>query len=174
LSEEQRTKVVELQDELRRTGADVKYVEPQNLHITLNFFGDVTDVEELKKKFSEAVEGKESFEVSLKGTGAFPSLHHLKVVWVGVKKGKETVAELSTTIGEKVGLGLDAKKGFRAHVTLGRVRSERNNVKLAAKLKVYEKDKFGAGTVEEVVLKKSELTPKGPVYTTICSIKLNK
>jgi 2'-5' RNA ligase len=168
-------KLIQFENEIKNTGADVKLVEPDNIHITLKFLGDteeelIDSIEEIMKK---SVEEMDSFEVQLKGSGVFPSQNYIKVMWIGLKNG-EKIGEIASEIDEKTSdLGFQReKRGFSAHLTIARVKSAKNKEKLLQIIEKYRDIEFGSFEVDSIKLKKSELTPKGPIYTTLKEVKL--
>jgi len=172
LNEEQRANIVELITQLKPAGGKVKWVEPENLHLTLNFFGEVlpSQVEQLKNEFEQALTSENGFQVSLKGVGAFPNFDYPRVFWVGVEKGAEEARNISKKLSESITVGLKDKKKFHPHITIGRVKF--SELALINKLKEFESADFGESTVTKVNIKKSELTPQGAVYEIIKEIPL--
>jgi len=161
--------LVRAQDLLRGTGADLKVVERENIHLTMRFLGDVREglLEELKGVVSGI--GFEPFRAELRGLGAFPNLRRPRVVWVGLTKGAEELSEIFKRLESGLlGLGFRPEgRGFSPHITLARVRSGRNREKLAEQVSRNADEEFGEFTVRYIRLKKSVLTPKGSIYSTI-------
>ena len=163
----------DLQKKLVDSGADLKLVEAENMHFTLRFLGEIASstvnalIEELKSvKFN-------SFQLSLQGLGAFPSLDRINVIWIGNTEGREELKQIAEKIEasvRKIGLPPD-RKGFSPHLTIARVRSGRNKDKLAEILKATPDYDLGTLNVNSVRLKKSTLTSQGPIYKTIFEVK---
>jgi 2'-5' RNA ligase len=154
---------------LANTGADLKLVKPQNIHLTVRFLGNVSlpmvdAVHEEMKQISFA-----SFEIELRGLGVFPRLSRPRVVWTGIKKGADQLVNIFEQLEPRLrGLGFKPDtKGFSPHLTIARVRSGRNKVQLAKVLREVEDYDFGAVKAECLRLKKSVLTPRGPIYSTL-------
>jgi len=145
--------LVRAQDLLRGTGADLKVVERENIHLTMRFLGDV----------------REGLLAELRGLGTFPNLRRPRVVWVGLTKGADELAEIFRRLESGLlGLGFRPEgRGFSPHITLARVRSGRNREMLAEQVSRNADEEFGEFTVRYIRLKKSVLTPKGPIYSTI-------
>ncbi|MBI5240914.1 MAG: RNA 2',3'-cyclic phosphodiesterase [Elusimicrobia bacterium] len=144
---------------LSRTGADYKWVEPQNLHLTLRFLGE-TPLERLPELgvLLETAARRPSFELVFSGLGAFSSWDDPKVVWLGVGRGTRELAELAAALGAE-----EEGRPFAAHLTLGRRRSRRGlgGLREAAAAGAPElRQKAG-----RIVLFESRLTPEGPVYS---------
>lgn len=157
------------QDHLKETGADLKLVEPQNIHITMRFLGETrqSQIEEVKRALN-AVEFA-PFECEFRGMGAFPSLKRINVIWVGIEGGSSELERISSSLEgglRRAGFSPD-NKGFNPHVTIARVKTGRNRELLASYIAQMKEYEFGKLPVSEVRLKQSVLKPTGPVYNTI-------
>jgi 2'-5' RNA ligase len=159
----------EVQKTLINTGADLKLVEPQNIHVTMRFLGDIApDIvdaiyEEMKKVTFKP------FDIELKGLGAFPTLKYARVVWIGIQKGatelKGVFDQLEPRL-QRLGFRPDPK-GFSPHLTIARVKSGRNKAELAKQVEEMADYECGMIKADYLKLKKSVLTPKGPIYSTL-------
>ena len=158
-----------VQNLLVQTGADLKLVEPRNIHITVRFLGDITPnmaekiFEEMKKiQFAP-------FNVCISGLGAFPDLRYPRVVWAGMTEGADQAKNVFSQLEPRLrGLGFTPDpKGFSPHLTIARVKSGRNKAQLAEFVNKNANYDFGAIKAECLRLKKSDLTPKGPIYSTL-------
>jgi 2'-5' RNA ligase len=154
---------------LENTGADLKLVERENIHLTMRFLGDVHEnlLDEVIDLFSCIV--TEKFSMKLIGLGVFPSIRRPRVVWVGITKGAEELNGIFESLEPKlVELGFKReKRGFKPHITIARVRSGRNRDLLVQEVLRGGEETFGEFTICSVKLKKSVLTPRGPIYTTL-------
>lgn len=164
-----RERILAAQRGLENTGAQLKLVETGLMHLTLRFLGEVPHptVERVK----EAMDGVRfaPFEVEFSGLGSFPSMNRINVVWVGMRHGHEQLDGIFRQLEPKlrqIGLPPD-DKGFNPHLTIARVRSGLNRVALAGYIKSMQDEEFGKMSVGAVRLKKSTLTPKGPIYSTL-------
>lgn len=168
-------KLVQFENEIKNTGANVKLVEPGNVHITLKFLGDTNEehIDRIEEIIKDAVKETDSFEIQLKGAGVFPNQNYIRVMWIGIKNG-EQIGKITSKIDEQISqLGFDKeKRGFSAHLTIARVKSAKNKEKLLQIIEKYRDIEFGSFKVDSIKLKKSELTPKGPIYTTLKEVKL--
>lgn len=113
-------------DSLRREYRAISWVKPGNMHLTLRFLGAVEDVQlESCARAAEAASlAHRPFELSLAGSGAFPSLHHPRVAWIGVEVGRGNLVGLAADLEQSLvyeGLG-KAENPFTAHLTVGRVK----------------------------------------------------
>jgi 2'-5' RNA ligase len=154
---------------LVQTGADVKLVEPQNIHITVRFLGNITPAM-AEKIFNEMKKVQFApFNVQINGLGAFPNLRYSRVVWAGITEGADQLKSVFSQLEPRLrGLGLTPDfKGFSPHLTIARVRSGRNKAQLAEFITENANYEFGAINAQCLRLKKSELTLKGPIYSTL-------
>ena len=161
--------MIGVQSRLERTGADLKFVGRENIHITLRFLGEVREglVGGLQQLISGM--GFEPFRVEFAGLGAFPSLRRPRVVWVGISDGVEELTEIFRQLEpELIGMGFRPEsRGFSPHVTLARVRSGRNRQRLVDEVTAHADEAYGGFEVQHIRLKKSVLTPRGPIYSTV-------
>lgn len=177
LSEEAKKALAELQAEFIKSEADVKWVKPENIHITLKFLGNIT--EEQKEKIQEILDdnlkGFNSFKIGLQGVGAFPKPNYPRVVWVGTT-GEEQLKPIAKLIDEKINkLGFPKEeRAFKSHLTFARVRSGRNKDKLTEALKKFEAFSGPEFLVDAVCLLQSALTPQGSIYTLLHKTYLNR
>ncbi|HHY47346.1 MAG TPA: RNA 2',3'-cyclic phosphodiesterase [Firmicutes bacterium] len=169
-------RVVEVQERLREACADVKWVEPRNLHFTLKFLGEVDEglISAMGEGLRGALKHHEAFTLEISGLGAFPSIAAPRVVWAGVGRGGTELESLARSIEDiAAGLGIPReKKGFSPHLTLGRVRSPRNLERLTRILRSEAPGVLGTMQVREVVLMRSQLAGTGPTYSALLRIPL--
>lgn len=152
-----------LQGEIK---VDAKPVETKNMHFTLLFLGEISD--DMAAKVSEQLRTIQfsPFELSFEGVGAFPKPRFPRVIWVGTDSdGADRLVQLAKSVVEKLGaLGFRADKPFKPHVTIFRVK---NSTDVTDQLSRYSAAKFGTLRVSELKLKKSVLTPQGPIYSDL-------
>ena len=173
LSPEFKQELARLQSELKKSNADVKWVEPENVHLTLKFLGEVTKeyADKVKKVLDSVASQFKSFEISLSGIGAFPKLDYPRVVWVGIAKGKDQAKKISEKLDEelsKLGFAKEERE-FAAHLTIGRVRSAKNKESLKTNILSLDPGPLPLAPqqVSTINLYQSTLTPKGPIYTCL-------
>ncbi|MGD8506758.1 MAG: RNA 2',3'-cyclic phosphodiesterase [Candidatus Bathyarchaeota archaeon] len=159
----------EAQQMLVRTGADLKLVKPENIHITMRFLGNITSptVDSIYESLQEV--SFSSFDVGIQGLGAFPKLQYARVIWAGIKSGKEQLNNIVDQLEpqlRKLGFRPD-HKGFSPHLTIARVKSGRNKAELVRCVKDSVNFEFGIEKAKCLRLKRSVLTPEGPIYSTL-------
>ena len=167
-----RDRCVALQETLARAGAECKWVEPENLHVTLLFLGEVEDrdVPALCKAVAEVCARQAAFGVSVESAGCFPNPRRPRVVWVGVGEGAPELVALHDALEPPLlalGCYRREERRYTPHITLGRVRSERAGGPLADALKKYANWQGGSTDVREVQVLSSQLTPEGPIYSVL-------
>ena len=179
VSDQARDAVTSAEDDLRRAGADVKWVEARNIHITLKFLGNVEtgQLDQLQAALRSALAGVKPLEITLSGTGTFPSgKKHVRVVWVGITEGKQDLVKVAAAVEEGcAGLGFAREeRPFSPHLTIGRVRRESGQLaELAARVSGYQFNPLKV-EIDRVNLMRSELSPKGPTYTVLETVALEQ
>ena len=163
ISDEVKEKIAKIQSEL--PSDKIKIVDPKLIHITLKFLGE-TDESKINR-IKEALSSLLTPQISLKckGVGVFPDEKFIRAVWVGLEEdeGFQKLKGLADEIEKKmVALGFEKNDyPFSPHITIGR---PRDKVEISGFIEKYKKEEFGGFTVSGIKLKKSTLTPKGPIY----------
>ena len=170
------SRVESITSSLLSLGGDLKPVERENIHLTLKFLGNVSasKLEEIKSSLKQVA--FPPFSLEIKGSGAFPSLKRMNVIWVGVGEGWSQV-ELIFEQTEKLLLQLGFSRetrDFSPHITVARVKSGRKRDEIAAFLGHLADESFGTFPVEKVRLKQSILSPSGPTYSTLFEAPAHK
>jgi 2'-5' RNA ligase len=159
------------QEALKPYGFRVKWVRPQNIHLTLKFLGDTAtaDTDKIAEAMKLAARNCPIVSLTAIGIGVFPNVRRPRVIWAGLKGQLETLANLQQTLDAHLadlGFARDTR-AFKSHLTLGRVKGKiaSDRVKAAIdKLKEFESEPF---ETKQVILFKSELQPDGAVYTKV-------
>lgn len=172
VSEEVRSRIMELEKELEESGADIKLVERENLHVTMKFLGEINKA--VLEGVYNIMDGlrEDKFEIKVEGVGAFPNLRVLRVLWVGIRDGADRVIGIQRRLDDQlIRLGFGKERDFVPHITVGRVKTPRNKERILQILEKYKGHYFGMCMVERLVLKKSVLTPRGPVYSNLKEVE---
>ena len=176
LPEAIRRKIEEVQKDLKLSHADVRWVNPQNIHLTLKFFGNIDEsrIDPIVKSLEGPIQTTSPFSLSIRGMGSFPHFKNPRVIWMGFQEGKEVLAALQKGAdGELIKIGFEPEgRDFHPHLTLGRAKSNRGRDELIGRMEKYQEEEFGNFRVERVILFKSDLKPSGPVYTRLREMKL--
>ncbi len=170
-------KILEVINELKKIQLNAKIVEIENLHLTLKFLGDTDEnlIDKIGDIISNVIIDVPSFEITLEKMGVFPNQKYIKVVWIGVEN-TEILKKIAEKIDSKLGdLGFEKeRRSFSAHLTIARIKSPKNKEKLLGLLNKYQETNFQKFKVNKILLKKSVLTPEGPIYTNLKEIELGE
>jgi 2'-5' RNA ligase len=178
VSEKARRKMAAFANGLFAGVRGVKAVEEQNIHLTLKFLGDI----KMEKTgavcdcLEEAAEGIEPFTMEIRGVGAFPRPARPGVVWAGAHEPSGNLLNLHRNIENalaKLGFKKE-KKEFTPHLTIGRIRKQEAGRGLADAIIAAKDLSFGEKKVSDFTLMMSELSAKGPTYTTLGTVRLGK
>lgn len=177
LPEELRSSLRKILEELRQCGADVRWVRPEAVHLTLKFLGEIRpeQAEEIRPAVQEVAGRYGPFKMVARGLGCFPRLEKPRVVWVGLEGEKWKLEALQRDVESALmQLGFPKEeRPFKPHLTLGRVRSPKARMGLVQKLRTQDGLQVGEFIVESVILFKSELLPSGARYTRLWEERLS-
>jgi len=163
---------------LRETGAPVRWVPRENLHVTLQFLGDVdaSRVPELERVLADALREARAFPLRCASFGTFPSRGVPRVFWAGLDQGVKELAALASLVERALlpgGFVSPSDRPFRAHVTLGRSRGSRGLERLVAAGKEWVPS-GNVHTLAEARLVESRLEPRGAVYAPVARFPLRE
>ena len=169
-------KIEEVQDDLKSSRADVRWVSPEKIHLTLKFFGNIDEskIDPIVKSIEEPIRTTPPFSLKVRGVGAFPYLKNPRVIWMGLVDGKEVLVSFQKQLErelEKIGFEPE-ERAFHPHLTLGRMKTSKGREELTGRMERYTEEEFGNFQVERIVLFKSDLKPTGPIYTPLREMKL--
>ena len=162
------------------SGAVVRWVSTENMHLTLKFLGDVSpsNVEMLSQMLRAEADLFNCFDLRLSGLGSFPSLKRPRVIFIGIQ-APPTLEALQRGLESACRrLGYESEeRRFSPHLTIGRVKQnvtvpEQQTIRRA--LEETRIDVLGTARVDSVHLYKSDLRPTGSVYTRLYSAPLKK
>lgn len=175
LDEELVPKILNVQKEFKKTNANIKYVPSQNMHFTLKFFGniDLDMVDDISSAVEKVIKNYSSFDLNIKNCGCFPNKKVIKVLWLGLEEGSP-IKDLQKDLDKEFRkLGFKKEKNFISHLTIGRVKSPKNKKEIREAIEKLENIEIGQMSVSKICLKKSTLTPQGPIYEDIKVFELN-
>lgn len=154
----------------RLEGCGIRWVKAETIHITLKFCGEIPP--EMAQSICELIEKEKTsggFSLSISGIGGFPRLEAPRTIWVGVRGDTERLIKLHQKIDiltARRGVAKEWRK-FSPHITLGR-RNDGGALPPAAAEELRAASiELPAWRAEEFFFMKSELTPKGPIYTPL-------
>ena len=174
ISDEAKAAIAQLISNSRDSVTAVRWVKPENMHLTIKFLGvvDEKNLPEIENALTESVKKIEPFHYQLNGTGCFPNCRHPRVLWVGIGESGGSLQHLYENIEErlvKIGLPKE-KRNFNPHLTVGRVKDSR---KMLPDLSPFLSSSIGELKTEvtEVKLIKSILQPSGARYVPLFAAK---
>ena len=167
-----------LQGHLNVPESKIKWVEKNNLHLTMKFLGYISlkETELIKSILKEISSGYRSFFIKLSSNiGIFPTYRMPRIIWVGVKEGADQLSELYNsieTVLRKEGF-LEENKEFSSHITIGRVKlikDKSNFIQILNRIKISNLSQ----EVRSIDFMESKLTPNGPIYNITAKFSLLK
>lgn len=178
LNDATRAAIGEAQGKLKASGAKVSWTRPDAMHLTLKFLGDIAaeKVSDFGKALDEVVQNTEPFRLDVRGLGALPRLERPRVIYAGVRDEQGVLAPLAGAVDERMadlGIGRE-NRDFKAHITLGRVKSPKGIGALIDMVRAGAEDDYGSVEVDRVYLMMSELKPAGAEYTVLHEARLQK
>jgi len=166
LPDELKKKISDFQNELQ-TQDFVAANWTSDYHLTLKFFGEIDEhkQKEIANILVDIASKTKSFDLELKGVGAFPSQDYVRVLWMGAGYGDDEAKFLQKEIDEALSEDFEKESNYANHLTLARIKAVKDKFKLK---KFFEnKQSFGKFKVSSIKFIKSVLTKSGPVYETL-------
>jgi 2'-5' RNA ligase len=174
LPEEALSFAVNIQDALKSYGFNIRWVKPENIHVTLKFLGGIhRDVKgKVEDAMVNAAKECKPMQFSVKGMGVFPGVKRPKVVWCGLNGDVSSLIDLQSELDETLAdMGFSKeRRPFKSHLTLGRTKglvSPNKIIDAMKELSSYESTPFH---VQTITLFRSDLQPTGAVYTRLKSV----
>jgi len=169
-------KIEAIQEDLKSSRADVRWMSPEKIHLTLKFFGNIDEstIDPIVKSIEGPLRTTFPFSLKVQGVGAFPHLKNPRVIWMGLVDEKEILTSFQRQLErelEKIGFKRE-ERAFRPHLTLGRVKSSKGREELTGRMERHREEGFGDFEVERIVFFKSDLKPSGPIYTVLREMRL--
>ena len=167
-------KMADLQIDLRHAlpdkTPDIKWVDPNLIHVTLKFLGDVPDREivSICRVTQEVASRHDPFTLAIQSVGHFRG-KCARVLWAGVGEGNQTLEELHEDLETRlddIGWPCEGRR-FSAHLTLCRTKSPSAGFELARTYGPWQNRNFGTTDIDTLVVYHSQLTKQGPIYTPV-------
>jgi 2'-5' RNA ligase len=176
LPKETRKHLQQIQEELKKCGAGVRWVRPGSIHLTLKFLGDVPSgqVENIARAVAQEVRQEPPLTLGAAGLGAFPSRRRPRVIWIGMEGEVQRLSRIQARIEnalEPLGF-IREKRPFRPHLTIGRIKHRRGLQTLIDAMATLDMPQFNSFDADEIILYKSDLRPTGAIYTKLHRIPL--
>jgi 2'-5' RNA ligase len=171
LPEETRTALKDVQEKLKLSGAVVRWLKPRSIHLTLKFLGTIQEaqVEDIALAVAQEIRDQPPITLRPAGLGAFPSPRKPRVIWIGIEGEVQRLKEIQAGVEnglEPLGFACE-KRGFRPHLTIGRVKDRRRLQSLVDAMATLNMEPFNSFDADEIILYKSDLRPTGAIYTKL-------
>jgi 2'-5' RNA ligase len=175
IAPETRQLFAEISQNFRAWQKMVRFVNPESAHITLKFLGDtnINNLSLIVANLKEAIENFQAFHFECEHCGVFPNARHPRVLWLGITRGQEQLAQLSQKIDLALGtIGIEPEtRPFKPHLTLARVKKFTQSLANLEDFLNYPY-KTVCNNVDRVIFYESKLTPKGAIYKPIEIVRL--
>jgi len=176
LSAEIAAGVRRIQAGLKERAPGVRWIRPEGIHLTLKFLGEVDPdlIGGIVSKTEEAVQAIGPFTIGVMGGGGFPTVQHPRVIWIGVDDPSGELKKVQAGIEagmEELGFKKE-RRDYAPHLTVGRLRSEKEKGGVAQALEAIRASDLGTMEVREIILFRSHLKPTGAEYTKLQTIPL--
>jgi 2'-5' RNA ligase len=180
------TQVETLQNSLRSRleheslSATVRWVRPQQAHLTLRFLGDIAPdtVRDLETALARACQGIGALQLHAEGIGCFPHTRNPRVIWMGIGGELERLHELQARIEHEVGPLCEYSESgsFHPHLTLARLKSTKRQEarRIGSIIESTNVAPLDDWTVQRIVLMRSELSSRGSTYSELSFIPLTR
>ncbi|GAK61221.1 2'-5' RNA ligase [Candidatus Vecturithrix granuli] len=170
-------KLAGIQEKLKQADAHISWVNSENIHLTLKFLGNIQEkqVADIIAAIKESVQNIAPFQLQIGYAGAFPNIRFPRVIWVGVTDDEQnSLKTLQEDLESRLTrLGFESEQGrFQPHLTLGRVRSQKNRSNLLRAIESMTNVWVGEIPVKAIYLVQSELKPTGSEYTDLAEVKI--
>jgi 2'-5' RNA ligase len=166
----------QLQDALRKCGLKMRWVRPENIHLTLKFLGNISpdQIEPVHSAMISAASSKPAPKLSARGIGVFPGLKSARVLWVGLSGDLDALTAIQRGLEQRLEtIGFSKEdRSFKAHLTLARAKEKVYPETLFSALETCKGFKTGPFTTDMLVLFKSVLEASGAVYTPLRKVSL--
>ncbi|GAG11806.1 unnamed protein product [marine sediment metagenome] len=164
-----------VQDAAQLNRGCVRWVKPENIHLTLKFLGEIKDQKSIEvcDIVADVVSGHNCFELGIESLGHFGG-RNARALWVGTGAGSDNLCRLQKDLEQRLASAgwPEDEREFAGHLTLCRIKDNRAGIKLAQTAEEYKNLKLGTVRVDSVSVYHSRLTPAGPVYTVLGNYKL--
>jgi len=160
---------------LKPPALKVKWVLPENIHLTLKFLGniDAGEINTIDEAIKNGVAGFSPIHLFVKGGGVFPDMRRPRVIWAGVAGETDELIRLQESIDTNLTkIGFSKDRRFKSHLTVGRVKGSIDPASLVDFIMSFGTFESKPFIVDKIFLIQSDLKPDGPIYTNLISIKL--
>ncbi len=164
-----KSNIIKFQNKIKKLPIKAKFVEPENIHITITFIGEIDEnkINDLIKKIDSVINNFNKIKIELEGLKLIPSENFIRVIGIDVKDN-ESLMKLIKNIGSCI----ESRFYESTKLTLCRVKNIFNKNIVQNFIEKNRDIKIGSFEVEEISLVESILGRQGPTYKTIHKFKL--
>ena len=165
-----------IQDQLKKAQCEVKWVKPENIHVTLKFLGDISSdqVELIEQILERTLAPFRSFPMEITHVGAFPKIENPHIIWVGTNPQQHTVKDMALFLEKQLEMAGFKKedRDFAPHITIGRLKLSTNKPALVKAIKSVAIAPPLLQLVQKITLFKSTLSSQGSIYEALRTVQL--
>ena len=166
----------DVQENLKSYGFNIRWVQPQNIHLTLKFLGATSSIhtDKIKDAMVQSASDAGSIWLEAKGVGLFPDIRRPRVLWVGIAGQTDPLYSLQKRLEEALSIIGFAKEKrlYRGHLTVGRVKGKIVTKKLQDAMDLFKDFRSQPFTLSELSLFKSDLKSTGAEYTELMRVSM--
>ena len=160
-----------IQVSVKQYGLKIRWVRPENIHLTIKFLGDIkwSEIDGIGRLIKETAMDFTPLLLSAQGIGVFPNLNRPRVIWIGISGQIEELIGLQKMLDNKlriIGFPKE-KRPFKGHLTIGRIKGSIDSNKLSDVLNQINRFAASPFSVDKIYLMQSDLKPLGAVYTRL-------
>lgn len=153
----------------------IKWVSPDNIHITLAFLGDTEEkkIKDISLMLKGKCEGSGKFELIIKGSGVFRDLSDPRIIWTGIEPSEKLMHLNDSVMNGLKGLNIKmVDRPYKPHLTIGRIKSNNDKEALKSLIKQFQNSEIQIVPVNDIILYESILLQSGPVYKPLAKFNL--
>ena len=172
-----RKSVGDIVENLKKSGSDVKWIAPENIHITIQFLGETEEslIASIKESLEKILAPHHPFCIKIADAGCFPDGRRPRIIWVGMEDSQNLIHLYKDIANEMTRFGYQKEdRAFTPHITIGRVKSQRKMGELLKRLDEFKGICFADFEVQKITLMKSELKPSGAKYYSLAEIPFGR
>lgn len=172
LEDDIKEKICNLVSHLKQNNSNIRWVKPENLHITLAFLGEICNkkIPVLCRGLQRVSKTHNSFKITFSNLGFFPNPRNPRVLWIGIERNNKlyNLKQDIDNVLDELGIYFN-KKPFLPHLTIGRIKTKIINYEYFSSIN------FKSSTeVKGINLMESKLYKTGPIYNSLFEVSLKK
>ncbi len=167
----------ELHQNLSSYDEDIRWVNPQNTHLTLKFIGDVKSdrIDDLSRTLVDTLKNTKAFTIKIDHFGCFPDEKRAQILWLGVSAGAKKAGHIAEMLEQRLEpfCSDKNKKVFLPHITIAKAKNAKDLSRVIALIKKRKHILSLQQTVSSIILFKSVTSPSGAIYTRMINVSIS-